>query len=52
MELEGQSPLIMRSYQILGIPHYIIIDQNGSIVSNGAPRPSSDSIEKIIMDLL
>lgn len=52
MEQEGQSSLIMRSYQILGIPHYIIIDQNGNIVSNAAPRPSSGNIEKIITDLL
>ncbi|WP_346754695.1 TlpA family protein disulfide reductase [Splendidivirga corallicola] len=30
---------VCKSYNISGIPHYLIVDQNGNIIDNNAPRP-------------
>lgn len=32
---------ICKEYNVNGIPHYVLIDKNGNIVDNNAPRPSS-----------
>lgn len=52
IQIEGHGESIWESYQISGIPRYILIDQNGDIVSSDAARPSSGEIEKEINDLL
>jgi thiol-disulfide isomerase/thioredoxin len=33
---------VAKDYQIRGIPTFVLIDQNGIIISPSAPRPSSD----------
>lgn len=37
-----------RSYQIKGIPTFILIDANGKIISPSAPRPSSQEIRPLL----
>ena len=41
-----------RNYKVIGIPKYLLIDQNGKIVSADASRPSSKSIKEEIKSLL
>ncbi|MBB3838511.1 thiol-disulfide isomerase/thioredoxin [Runella defluvii] len=43
---------IYKSYKIGGIPRYILIDQEGKIVSADAPYPSSGKVEDEIRALL
>lgn len=37
-----------RSYQIKGIPTFVLIDANGKIISPSAPRPSSQEIRPLL----
>lgn len=37
-------------YEIRGIPHYILIDKDGNIISNNAPPPDSPEIKKLLKD--
>lgn len=48
---EGFEAEVMKSYGVKGIPHYLLIDPAGNIVSSDASRPSG-SIEKELEDLL
>lgn len=43
---------IYKTYNIVGIPWYILIDKDGKIVTSDAPRPSSNELENQIRDLL
>lgn len=45
----GNIPTIATSYQVWGIPHYILIDAQGNIASPNAPRPSSG--DKIVQEI-
>ena len=40
---------ITKDYAIFGIPRFILISRDGKIISNDAPRPSSDKI-RILLD--
>jgi thiol-disulfide isomerase/thioredoxin len=47
----GFSSEIARAYLVKGIPHYVIIDKKGKIVSNNAQRPSGGvkaELEKVL----
>jgi len=41
-----------KAYLMRGVPHYILIDQEGKIVNADAPRPSSGKVEHEIRKLL
>jgi len=41
---------IAKDYQIKGIPTFVLIDQNGTIISPSAPRPSSGNELKKLLD--
>jgi thiol-disulfide isomerase/thioredoxin len=43
---------ISKLYGIIGIPHYLLFDKNGNIVSIDAPRPSSAEIVPMLNRLL
>lgn len=43
--VKGTENSISKAYGINGIPHYILIDRQGRIISNNASRPSSKSIQ-------
>ncbi|MDQ3191825.1 MAG: hypothetical protein M3Q58_09535 [Bacteroidota bacterium] len=51
LNVEGQNELI-DIYDAHGVPRYYIIDKNGIIVNNDAPRPSNPQAEEIILDLI
>ncbi len=38
---------VIQNYKIKGIPHYVIIDHEGRIVKNNAPRPSEGVKEQL-----
>lgn len=52
IEVEGNGTSIWESYQIWGIPRYMLIDEKGVIVDANAPPPSSGEVEKEIQKLL
>jgi len=35
--------ILSQKFQIIGIPHYVLIDKSGNTVDDNAPHPSSDS---------
>jgi hypothetical protein len=39
-----------KDYQVKGIPTFVLIDQDGIIISPSAPRPSSDKELKNLFD--
>lgn len=43
---------ISKPYKIKGIPRFILIDKNGRIVSDNAPRPSSSEIKLLLNSTL
>jgi thiol-disulfide isomerase/thioredoxin len=43
---------IVRDYKISGIPRFLLIDDQGKIVSANAPRPSSERIKSTLASLL
>ena len=49
---EGEDGSIMKTYQISGIPRYILIDQDGNMVDAEADRPSSGKVEAEINKLI
>jgi len=49
--LNPKAAKFMYEYNINLIPRYMLIDKNGKIVNDNAPRPSSEEIERIIMSL-
>jgi len=40
--------LIARNYQVKSIPTFVLIDENGIIITPYAPRPSTAEIKKLI----
>lgn len=42
----------VKSYEIKGIPRFILLDKSGNIISADAPRPSSDKIRTLINEWL
>jgi thiol-disulfide isomerase/thioredoxin len=50
---ESQYGNLSKTFEFSGIPHYVLIDKNGNIISKDAPRPSSgDVIINAIKELL
>lgn len=47
---EWQSDFV-RGYGITGIPRFILIDPDGNIVDNNAPRPSDPTLRKLFSEL-
>ena len=41
-----------KDYNIVGIPRFIFIDKDGSIINSKMPRPSEDTFEKLIRESL
>jgi peroxiredoxin len=41
---QGWASVVPKNYNIQGIPRYFIIDKEGKIFSNNAPRPSADKV--------
>ena len=39
---------ITKSYAIFGIPRFLLIDKDGSVISVDAPRPSSSEIRTLL----
>ena len=50
--LNPKAAKFMYEYNINLIPRYMLIDKNGKIVNDNAPRPSSEEIELILAELL
>ena len=50
--LNPKAAKFMYEYNINLIPRYMLIDKNGKIVNDNAPRPSSKEIELILAELL
>ncbi|MEP1488895.1 MAG: TlpA disulfide reductase family protein [Algibacter sp.] len=50
-DADWQSEFV-KSYQIKGIPRFILIDPDGNIVSRKAPRPSSPELITLLNDLI
>ena len=50
--LNPKAAKFIYEYNINLIPRYILIDKNGKIVNDNAPRPSSEEIELILAELL
>jgi thiol-disulfide isomerase/thioredoxin len=38
---DSEYDILSQKFQVVGIPHYVLIDKNGKIISNKAPRPSN-----------
>lgn len=49
---DGFNSEVVRSYQIIAIPRFCLIDKEGKILTTFAPRPSSDEIRKLLDSLL
>ena len=50
--LNPKAAKFIYEYNINLIPRYMLIDKNGKIVNDNAPRPSSEEIEIILAELL
>ena len=50
--LNPKAAKFIYEYNINLIPRYMLIDKNGKIVNDNAPRPSSEEIELILAELL
>jgi hypothetical protein len=50
--LNPKAAKFIYEYNIQLIPRYMIIDKNGKIVNDNAPRPSSKEIERVVTSLL
>lgn len=50
--LNPKAAKFLYEYNINLIPRYMIIDKNGKIVNDNAPRPSSEEIEQELKGLL
>jgi thiol-disulfide isomerase/thioredoxin len=48
----GYESELARTYQLVGVPTFILIDKQGRIVDSAPPRPSSSEIRKVINDML
>lgn len=47
----GKDISFMRDYQVNSIPRFILIDPQGNIVDNNAPRPSDPKLKKLFTEL-
>ena len=47
-----QYQILVKKFNITGIPHYVLVDNNGEIVSPDAKRPSVFNAESINEELL
>lgn len=47
----GKDTDFVSAYQVTGIPRFILIDPNGNIVDNNAPRPSDNELKKVFNEL-
>ncbi len=52
IQILQQDENMEKAYLMRGVPHYILIDQDGKIVNADAPRPSSGKVENEIRKLL
>ena len=43
---------IAESYQITGIPRFMVFDKQGNIVSTNAPRPSNPQLKTLLLNEL
>ncbi len=43
---------VAQAYQIRSIPHFLLFDKKGQLVTANAPRPSSPTLTKMLDDLL
>ncbi|MFV0345880.1 MAG: TlpA family protein disulfide reductase, partial [Bacteroidales bacterium] len=43
---------IVKAYEIKGIPRFIAVGKNGTLVSSAAPRPSTPDLKTLIDKLL
>ncbi len=43
----GKDIKFMQDYQVTGIPRFILLDPQGNIINNDAPRPSSPELKKL-----
>jgi thiol-disulfide isomerase/thioredoxin len=50
--LQKEKKILLERYQLLEIPRYILIDQQGRIVASRAPWPSSGKVEVLLDSLL
>lgn len=41
---------VVSAYNIAGIPRFLLISEDGKILSSNAPRPSDESLKEILMD--
>lgn len=39
---------LVTSYNIKGIPRFLLIDEEGNIISSNAPRPSDENVKKLL----
>ena len=49
--LIGRGSSFQRSYNIEGIPRFLLLDKEGKIINNDMLRPSSDDTERILNTL-
>jgi len=49
---ENQYSILKEKFQIQGIPRYMVIDKQGDIINDNAPRPSSEEIRDLLNNLL
>lgn len=47
----GWASEVVRKYKINGIPRYMILDKNGTIVQPDAPRPSDTTLKDLLIQL-
>jgi thiol-disulfide isomerase/thioredoxin len=46
---DSEYDILSQKFQIVGIPHYVLIDKNGNIIDKNAPHPSSgDELLRLI----
>ncbi len=49
---KGQESDVMKNYEVVSIPRFIIIDKNGIIIDYDAKRPSEQGLESYLNSLL
>lgn len=50
---DNQFKVLSNQFNFSGIPHYLLVDKTGNIISNEAPRPSNDiELKRRILELL
>ena len=42
---------IIKTYNIMGIPRFMLIDKTGKIINSDAPRPSDPALKKLLLTL-